>query len=230
MLEKKIIIDHSLIRNNQNSKVIEEIENISEGEIDFVNAHQNLLLGIACNNLSLFNKAEIYLEKSTQTLRDLELHYYAFISLFNQFMLYSNMRDYSEMSKALKRMKEIPLDSRMLEIRLMRCEFIFANEMNHNKEAEIYLNRIEQIKHEMVESDLIAHLVTEFMFYIKLERLTEARETLSAMKSFRKFHLSENYNFMKKLLDHLMDNSPIYAYDHDFKNTPFLFYQEAKVY
>lgn len=224
-LEKKIILGYSLIRNNQNTRVLEELENIPESDIDFVNAHKNLLLGIACNNLTRFPEAKNYLEHSTKAMHELELHYYWFVSCFNQFMLYSNLRDYKLMKKSLETLRKIPLDSRMLEIRLLRCEFIYAHEVDQNKEAQEYLNKISKIKDEMVESDLIAHLVTEFMFYVKLEELDKARATLVSMKSYRKFHLSENYNFMKKLLDHLTDNSPIYAYDQDFQDIPMLYHQ-----
>ena len=49
--------------------------------------------------------------------------------------------------------------------------------------------------------------------------------TLAEMKNHRKFHLSENFNFIKLLLDHLCKNKPIYAYDREFKKIPLLYHQ-----
>lgn len=224
-LEKKIILGHSYIRNNQNQKVIEELSIIPDSEIEFVNAHKYLLLGIASNNLSHFKEAQQYLASATESMETLELHYYSFVSTFNQFMLFSNLRNHNGMKDVITKMRLIPLETKMQELRLLRCEFIYADETDQNELAFKHLKEIHRFKIDMVESDLISHLVAEFMFYIKLENFELAKATLTSMKAHRKFQLSENYNFMKKLLDHYMENAPIYAYDEDFKKTPMLLYQ-----
>lgn len=224
-LEKKILIGHSWIRNNLNQKVLDEIPLLPQSEMAFVEAHRKLLIGIAANNLSRFDEAREYLAGSTEAFSALGLHYYQFMGHFNLFLLASNQLDFKSMEKNLKMMRSIPEELPVQHLRLLRCEFIFADETNQTRAAQKWLDKIEALKESLPESDKISHLVSEFMFRVKLEELSEARLVLEQMKKHRKFHLSENFNFMKKLLDHLTDDKPIYAYATDFEQVPLLFHQ-----
>jgi hypothetical protein len=224
-LEKKILVGHSWIRNNLNQKVLDEIPQLPQSEIDFVEAHRLLLIGIAANNLSHFEQAKNFLQDSTQAFASLELHYYHFIGRFNLFLLASNQLDFKSMRQHLEVMRTIPQELALQQLRLLRCEFIFADETNQIELARKWLAEIENVKETLPESDRISQLVSEFMFRVKLEELSEARHVLEQMKKHRKFHLSENFNYMKKLLDHLIDNKPIYAYATDFEQVPVLFHQ-----
>jgi hypothetical protein len=155
----------------------------------------------------------------------LDLHYYRFVGHFNLFLLASNKLDFQSMKKNLEIMRTIPQERPLQYLRLIRCEFIYADETNQTALALKWLKDIEIQKDSLPESDKISHLVSEFMFRVKLEELSLARVLLGQMKKHRKFHLSENFNFMKKLLDHLIDNRPIYAYASDFEQVPILFHQ-----
>ncbi len=224
-VEKKILIGHSWIRNNLNQKVLDEIPLLPKSEMNFVEAHRLLLIGIASNNLSYFDQAKQYLEASTKAFSDLGLHYYRFIGHFNLFLHASNKVDFRAMRHHLEIMRTIPQEISVQNLRLMRCEFIFADETNQTETALKWLKDVESQKEFMPESDKISHLVSEFMFRVKQEDLTVAREVLEQMKKHRKFHLSENFNYMKKLLEHLTENKPIYAYATDFEQVPLLFHQ-----
>ena len=224
-IEKKILIGHSWIRNNLNQKILDEVTLRSQSDIDFVEAHRLLLIGIASNNLSQFDHAQRYLESSTRAFSQLDLHYYRFVGHFNLFLLASNKLDLQSMNLNLEIMRTIPQERPLQYLRLIRCEFIYADEPNQTALALKWLKDIEIQKDSLPESDKISHLVSEFMFRVKLEELALARVLLGQMKKHRKFHLSENFNYMKKLLDHLIDNRPIYAYASDFEQVPILFHQ-----
>lgn len=225
LLEKKIIEGHLLIRNNSNTEVVQAFSNVTDSHIEFVNAHKHLLLGIASNNLSHFENAKRHLEKAAALFLTLDPGHYLFSSHFYLFMLYSNLNDLPRMKQALDGMNSVKEKSRILKIRLMRCQFIYADESNDVNGAREWIKSISVIQEEMTEADLIAHLVSEFMFYAKLKEYDQAREILNQMKSHRKYHLTENFNFSRKLLDHLTLNAPIYAYDKDFKDVPILLHQ-----
>lgn len=74
----------------------------------------------------------------------------------------------------------------------------------------------------MSEGDIISHLVCEFMFFVQCDELNHCDKILNEMKKYRKFQLTENFNFMKRLLAHLQTNAPVYFYENDFKSTPLL--------
>lgn len=223
--ERKILIGHSWIRNNQNQKVLDEISSITPSEIDFVEAHRSLLIGLAANNLSHFSLADTELKKAIKTFEKLELHYYQFMANFNLFMLAANKVDLKQMRKHLIFMRSIPQELPHQHYQLMRCEFIFSAETDQPKTAMQWMHQIDLLMPSLSEGNRIAHLVSKFMFLVQIDQLDKAQQVLDQMKKFRKFQLSENYNFMKKLLDHLILNKPIYAYAQDFQGVPILFHQ-----
>lgn len=224
-LEKKIISGHLLIRNNQNLEVVKEMAVIGNSDIEFVNAHKEMLMGIAYNNLSEYHKAESHLKAAVELMSELQLPYYEFISSFNLFILNSNQQNFPAMESLLNRMKAIKLETKLQELRLLRCEFMYAVDTDKDELALSLIDKTATEKQHFAESDLISQLVCEFMFFVKVEDLDRARVCLTEMKLHRKFQLSENFNYMKKLLDHLTDNVPIYAYDKDFKEYPILLHQ-----
>lgn len=225
VLEKKIVVGHLMIRDNQNSEVIKSFENISLSELDFVNAHRNLLLGICFNNLSDFINAERFLTQASVEFDKLNLTYHLFTTEFNLFMVYSNTSDHLGMTKSLEKMRLFAQPGVLQQSRLMRCEFICADETENYLSAKYWSNQLKPILGKMSESDQIAHLVSEFMFYIRNDNHESAWRTIEFMKKYRKFQLSENFKFMQRLLKNFLDDSPIYAYEREFENVPLLLHQ-----
>lgn len=224
-LEKKIILGYQFIRNNQNSKAVAEIRDLPLSGIEFVNAHKHLLMGIALNNQSLCDEALTELQKARDIFGSLNIDYYTFNTCFNLFIVYNNLRDMKGMEQVLMQMRLLKPDSEMMNLRLMRCEFMFADESDQNDLARKWLSQISTQREKMPESDQIGHLVSECMFLVKTEHLQDAMDVLNKTKQFRKFHLSENYNYMKKLLENLLFHIPVYAYKENFMAVPILWHQ-----
>ncbi len=224
--EKKIILGHLWIRDNHNDKVVDELSDLPENEEAFIRAHSFLLLGIAHLNLSNIQLSLNFLIKAENIFNALELNYYHFITVFNLFMLSSNASDIKKMQSHLLKLRIIPTDgSVILTNRLKRCEFIFADEAGEFEKAAKLLEELNAIKNQMPENDIISHLVSEFMFYVKFKNLERAKKTLIEMKKYRKFHLNENFNLMKKMLDNLTLNAPIYDSQDLLVKVPLLHYQ-----
>jgi tetratricopeptide (TPR) repeat protein len=225
LIEKKVIQGHLLNRDNKNDQILESFEGTPESEFAFVNAHKHLLLGIAKNSLSRFQEAEVDLKEALAVFNKIGQSYHSFTVFFNLFMVYSNQSKIKEMKSALRSMETCEVGGDTNRHRLLRCQFTMASEENDAEKARMYLDQLCAIKLLMSENDLSAHLVGEFMFLVKLGDLPASRLCLGEMKKYRKFHLSENFKFMKKMLDHLLDSEPIYVYEKDFKSVPLLYYQ-----
>ena len=130
----------------------------------------------------------------------------------------------SSVTISINILESIELISDQQRIKLLRCQFDYQAQVDHSGARQI-LAKIELKKHEMSEGDIISHLVCEFMFYVQTEELDKCEMVLNSMKKYRKFNLTENFNFMKKLLAHLKNNEPIYLYGDDFKSFPMLNFQ-----
>lgn len=224
-IEKSIIESYLLIRSNQNNEALNLLTGLPPSEFPFVEAQKNLLIGISLNNQSIFAEAETAIWKSIPTFKILESEYFLFAAYFNLCFIYFNNRLMNKMNDMIQAMENIHQEAEIQETRLLRCKFLYYSELNETSQAKVLLKEIEHRKSTMPESDAISHLLLEFMFYVKQEDFVMCEQLLLEMKNFRKYNLTENYKFMKKMLHHLTDGGPIYAYQSDFQNTPILYHQ-----
>ncbi len=223
---EKLIIDGYLkIRNNQNIEVIELMKSSVPSPLKFVESQRLLLLGSASNNRSNLKEAESYLHASIEILNNLKAPYFSFFANFTLFWIYANLNQKEQMRLVLNVMEAIPLEGMHQEMRLLRCQFCYYQISENYEQAQLVMEEIEERKHELSESDIISFCVDKFSYLIQIEKFHEAYQVLSEMKKYRKFNLNENYNFMKKLLDHIVKDSPIYAYEEEFEKIPLLLNQ-----
>ena len=223
--EKLILEAHMELRNNQNNKAIALLEKIPPSDLLFVESQRLLILGCASNNLSYFKKAEDYLLQSAKILKEMKINDFLFSAYSSLFWIYANLNEVSKMKNMLDELVAMPQDIEVHKIRLLSCQFCYYQMAGEDKQAHKILNKLEAVKSSIVEKDIIAYLIDKFMFYVHIENFDKCYETLADMKNYRKFHLSENYNYMKKLLDHLTKDVPLYAYIEEFEAAPLLFHQ-----
>lgn len=224
-LERKIVQGHLLLRDNKNKDVVELLANQPSSELFFVESQRLLLLSCAYNNLGQLVKAEINILKSIEIVQNLDTPYFIFLGWFNYFWICSNLNKLQGMEVCIQKMLELSLDSKKEQARVFRCQFCFYQMSNRLKEAEVSMKLLEKIKNSLSESEIVFYLTDKFMFYVQTEKFDKAAQVLEEMKKNRKFSLSENFQFMRTLLKHIMSDTVIYAYDEDFKNTSILLWQ-----
>lgn len=223
-IEKLVIEGHLHIRKNQNQEVLNLFLDSTPCELPFVESQRLLLIGSALNNLSRLLEAEKYILKSIEILKTIEAPFFLFYSYHLLFTIHSNLNATDMMASTIKAME--PLDkTKRQEAQFLMCQFYYEQVIENTEKAKIHLNEINQHLQYMSEGDTVRHLVDTFSFYVMLGELHKADEILADLKSFRNYQLSENYNFMKKMLDHLISDSPLYIYDHQFQEIPLLLHQ-----
>lgn len=225
LLEKKILQGHLLIRDNKGALVIEDMKKIPDTNVEFMDAHKNLLLGIAYNNIGNYPESEKYLLRAVHVFRMCNIHYHLFTSLFNLLNVLSNVGRFKEMEDVLQEMEELNPPEKLAQVRLLRARFIYACDTDDSDRARELLEVIRSIRSDISEYDFAAHLICEFMFFIKVEEFDDAQKTLEELKKCRKFMASENYHFMKRLLSHLISDDTIYVYEREFPALSMLFHQ-----
>lgn len=224
LTEKKIVEAWLLIRNNQNDEAVKYMRALPPSEYEFVEGQRKLVLGHALNSLSHYAESEKFIKEALAHFEAFEVPYFKFIGNLLLFTIYSNRNLIPEMFERLQAMEKLPHESELQEIKLLRCQFDYYALVDEAK-ARTLLAEIEKHKSGMTEGDITAHLICEFMFFVSVEELDRCELILEQMKSYRKFNLTENFNFMKKALAHLNHNAPIYLYGDDFKAVPILYDQ-----
>lgn len=223
--EKKIIEGFFYIRNNQNEEAEALIKSLPPSGIPFVESHKHVIHGIALNNMARFKEAEECLLKSLPGLKELNAHFFVSMAYFNLYLIYANTGQKVQMKAALDELAAVPIEIELQKMRILRCQFDYYAEINDFEQAQNILAQLNPLKDSMPESDIVSHLVCEFIYYIKIEDFSACEKVLGEMKRFRKFNLTENFNYMKKLLDHLIHHAPIYLAVDEMIRTPLLYHE-----
>ncbi len=223
--EKKILEGYLLIRTNQNQEAYYLMRDLPATGLPYVDAQRLLLIGLALNNLSHFKDAETSLLLAAEEFQKLEADVCLFVAYTNLFFLYFNLQNENSMNSIMLKLNQLPIETDVQKARLLRCQFTYEMQMDNFAMGSEFLLMLAPLKHLLPSSDVIAHLICEFMFYIKQEKFSDCYRLLDEMKSHRSFHLSENFNFMKKLLDHLVLESPIYLTNLKEYEITFLWHQ-----
>lgn len=223
--EKTILRGYFLLRDSKFKEIKTLLDNISEITDPVVQSQFHLLSGIVHNNMNDFKTAQIEINRSLEFLHCKELKYFEFVARLNLFIVNYNIKNVVEMKKQLEFMKEFNSKDVKDKIRLLSCEYLYLLFVEKLEEAGKVLDSLDGLKSKMTESDIVPHLLQKFDYSIKMKDFSRAKSILAEMKKNRKFALSENYRYIKKMLEHYTDHKPLYFQDHEFEKQPILLYR-----
>lgn len=223
--EKKILECWFLLRDSSFQEILEVIPTVQASYDPLVAAQKNLIWGLAYNNKSEYNKAIPLIKEALEVISHYPLKRVEFTASYNLFIAYLNYKDRKGMKACLDNMKSIPHEDSQQVIAYLLSLFKYQSFCEHFEKAYEVLDELETMKEEMSEPIIISFLITKYSFYSRCEKLNECENVLIEMKKYRKFHFSANFSYMRLMLDHLQHGKPLYIYDRDFADHPFLFYQ-----
>lgn len=222
--EKTILRGYFLYRDSKFDEVVGMLAEISDITDTVVRSQWHLLMGLCYGNMNNFKLAFKDFELSLKYLPRNELKYFEFLVHLNLFTIHYNTHDTAGMKKQIKLLKGFKMVETKEVLRLHFCQFLYFSFVNKIPEAKEVLEELNGFKDKMSESDIVDHLLQECEFYIKLKDIKSAQSVLVEMKQNRKFAMSENYQYLKKMLDHYVDHKPLYFQDHEFEKQPVLLY------
>lgn len=223
--QEKIIIESLvLLRDNEFKKIEVKLKGLSLQD-PFVDAIRNLILGISYNNAGNFTDAENFLCLSHETLLNYDARPLIMLACFNEFICKINLQkldDSRELKNQILKFKAKNPKERLIQLLMACTQSLYEGNPDG---AEKYLQEIEDKKNTLSESDKAGFFYDKFLYYLLKKNMRAARDLLDEMKSIKKFYHSPNYNFMKGLLDFLIDEKVFYFYEDDFKDAMFLWWQ-----
>jgi tetratricopeptide (TPR) repeat protein len=223
--EKIILKCFYHLRDNKFDKAEVELVSISKMDDPVVEAIRLQLLGIVYNNISHFNEAEKCFLSTLDLLRGKELTYFEMVSLYNLFVIAYNEKDDHKMKRFITLMNKTPQNTIPEQLMFLRSKLDFYTFHSKFNIAHKVIIEIESKKDSFAECDFASYLLDKMTLFIKQENFFQAIRTLEEMKKYRKYTLSENYRFLKLLLENVVDNQPIYFSDFHFSRIPLLLYQ-----
>ncbi len=223
--EKMVLKGWFLLRKNKVNELIEMILAMPASPHELVESQRKLLLGIAYNNLGEMNKAKKYLVNVPDIVLKYPIRSMHFIAYYNLCICYFNQKKNQDLLVSVQKMELLVSDSFRHEIMLKQCQLMSAIQNQKHEWAGQLVSQLDKNMSKMSESMKLGHLYDKFNYFLSTHQLNECLHCLWEMKKCRSFHSSENFNYMKALLEMLVHDRPLYFYPQQFKLNHSLFYQ-----
>lgn len=226
--ERNILKCYFLLRDNKLNDVDKILRGMSTESSSVVESQKSLLWGLVLMSRSNYLEAMYAFRESLMLMNGEDLAYFEMIALVNLFFSSFNLRDVKTMEEALQRLNAHNCRRPIEKLRVLQCKFNYYSFIKDFEVAKKILMEIDKMRDLLPEADNINHLTCKLDFYLRLDELELALQTVEMMKDHRKFHLSQSFRYIRILLDHYLFHGPLYFADDDFKDH-FVPFHELKV-
>lgn len=223
-VEKKIIEACIMLKESKNLEAIDHI--IDQASSDqVVVSYKHFVLGWAYTGIGTISEARANYKLALEYIRPYNLKNYEYLINYYLFFACLNQKDTAEVKKMAAYFDDyIPENVKESGCRL-RCLFCYFSYIEDFEQAEKLLKKLEKLDVELHPSAQLNILIDKFILYIKKENFQACEKTLEEIKKIRNYRHKSNFKFMKTLLEHLMYDKVIYAYESDYEEIPLLHWQ-----
>lgn len=219
--EAKILKAYTDLRFNKYQDIFETLPQMTSSS-DYFEAHRNLILGLAYNNtgkyekaLNHFNDAQDYFEPD----KDQE---YMFHLYTNWYYLSINLNDDSMSKEIINELSKIDVKDKRDALIKKLLTFEFSSRTGHKDEALLQFDEIRENEKDFLPHDKSAYHTIAFNFFVYQSDFQNAHKELSKLRMIKNYQLTENYKYIKSLLDYIINDKSIYARFLDFERTKIL--------
>jgi len=223
--EKEIVKCWLLLRENQSQEIFQILEKMTDSQSALVLSQKYLIWGLALNNHGHFQASVEKIERALEDLDKFQLPEHLFIACYNLFIANYNLQAIQGMENSLVLLSRLPAVETGHKISLWQCQLLLALAKGDHQSAQASIEKLEAERSHMSEPVVISYLVSKFRFEISRDDYAAAIETMGQMKKHRKFSLTGNYQYMKSLLDFVLEDAPLYVYKKNFESCLYLYWQ-----
>lgn len=191
----------------------------------FLEAVRRHVLGMVHLNFGTFRFAHEHLNKSIEIFRGIQEKKFILYPLNSLAMTYGNQNKLVEMSGIIDQINELNPKDPYFFISKINVEALFLSKSGQELKA------LKIITQKKLEGNVFygwfkpSFLILEFTIRFKQKRYQECFKILERYKKTPGFTAKANFEFLKSLLDHIVNNKALYVYARDFKDFPELHYQ-----
>ncbi|MCT4640701.1 MAG: hypothetical protein N4A33_00285 [Bacteriovoracaceae bacterium] len=224
-IEKNVLKGWLELRKSRYDEVLVYLEKIRLTPIKYFQGHGYLLLGILENNKGNFVYSIKAFEKAIDFFNSCDVSDEVLFYLdYNQYIAVSNLQDKQRMKKVLEKILKYNNTSIKQNLYTLQCQFNYDVAISNDRAEESRLLFRKQMIHAS-DSLIASFLITEFRYYAATNNEDMCYDTLAELKKIRNFSISDNYKFMKRLLDFIFKAKNIYVYDYEFNLNKLLYWQ-----
>jgi tetratricopeptide (TPR) repeat protein len=222
--EKTIIKSLIALKKNQHHSAYKILDSVSPPN-DFVMAIYQYVYSLGLCNSGHFEEAIQRAQKSILAFESVKEKYYHFLPLNLLSLCFGNLKNLPQMSYWFDKVDAIILTDHLWIVAKMQTQAYLYLLQDKNEECLFVINScLDQYPQET--KNVRAHFLTiKFMTSFKLKRYQECKKIIEQYRNCQGSTIKENAKYMHVMLDHYLNDSPIYVYEYEFKSSMILFYQ-----
>ncbi len=224
-VERNIIRGFLLMRDNENAEAYTIATSIKSQPDPMVESMRLYLLAGSLNNQGQYILALEFFQKCYQQIPKGIVFHLEYVILNNLFLIYMNLHNLvkaREILSILKSMSDLPQED---SLRFKRLEFAFYTAIEDEAKASELYKYLRLHQHQYTNHELVSLLIQFYHYGITFDHLQVCEDSVSQTCHQKKYSLTENFNYMRIMLSHLKEKTPIYLREQNFKNYPILLLQ-----
>jgi tetratricopeptide (TPR) repeat protein len=222
--EKKILEAFWYFKKNDQEEIFSRLKTPIVDNV-FLEATRSYLLGLAHNHYGKFKFAIEHLNKSISLYQSQEEDEFIIYALTSLITAYSNTKNTLAMAQAVDLLKTYPPKGAFSQLLRIHAELLYLSLAEQDKKAEKIIIKALSEDNPHLENFKPSFYLTLFSINFKRERYQDCKTILDDYKKSKGFTVKVNFLYMKNLLEHIVENKPLYIYENDFKDYPELHYQ-----
>lgn len=217
--EKKILKSFYSFKKGKNAASLDEL-NSFRSEDPFLEAMRVYLKGLNQNHLTKYKLALKNFLKAKNLFKHLKQDSFAASPLIMLSIVYSNRNELDLMLESINALKLIKDDCAYVTHSTIQVESIYLLKTNSLSQCKKILQKALDETSPEVDLYRASHLLTLFNVYLKEQEFEQCYTILDKYRNCSGISIKANYVFMKTLLEHLTDNTPLYIYKSRFEDHP----------
>lgn len=222
--EKKLLLALEAISRKDKETVFILLKNKKFDEV-FLDGVRLFLLGFTNNYFCMFSFGIEDLEKSVKKLKGTEYEPFLFHSYLSLLVCYSNRKDPPMINKYIKLLNQFDPVCPYQKISLQHALCVGYLTIDKLDNCELIIKDVKKDNNEYLSIYESSFCLNEFLISLKRKDIDSCGDILNRYKNLGGFSVKANYLYMKKMMDHLYLNAPLYVYRKDFELFPELFHQ-----
>lgn len=219
--DERIILNcFLLMRENKNQEALSIIENVKKQSDPLVESMRFFLLGSLLNHLGLQEKSLGKLNASFEVLPKGYDPHLEFVILLNLFIINVNHKNLKNAEDLIVLMEKVGKLNAEDDLTLKKCKFNYYTLSGNFEKANKFYGLLKKDQSLFKPHTLISFYFDEWDFAIATKNFKLCEEVLEKIKEQRVYSLTQNYNYMKILLNHYMYDQPIFINEQIFRGFP----------
>jgi hypothetical protein len=218
--ERTILSCFLLMRENKNQEALAMIEVVKKQSDPLVESMRFFLLGSLLNHLGMQDKSMIKLTASYDHLPKGHDSHLEFVILLNLYIINVNYRSIKNAGHFIQQMDQIKNLNDEDQLTLMKCHFNFSTLTGDLKQAAQFYKELDAKKDLFKPHTLISYYFDVWDYAIVAKDFKLCEEILEKIKEQRVYSLTQNYNYMKILLNHYLHDQPVFINEQIFRGFP----------